>query len=91
MGNKRRQHFQCEDSRGGILAFGVFYNEENAQIAWRDSIGWTQEQIQSLSKLFGIEAGVTCIRLTDGYPKVRPMPGYIYENTELDTIILKEE
>ena len=92
--DKRRQHFQCEDSTGGILAFGVFYNEENVQLAWRQSVGWTQEQYHSIAKMFGVEDGVTCIRLVSTYPHYRPIPVEtdIYDfDDELETIILKED
>ena len=68
MSTKRRQHFQVEDSHGELLAFGVLYDEENVQLAWRKSVGWTQEQHASIAKMFGIEEGVECIRLRPHAP-----------------------
>ena len=90
---KRRQHFQVEDICGDILAFGVLYDEGNVQLAWRHSVGWTQEQHASIATMIGIEAGMKCIRLLPHAPYYRTDDtGTDYtDDMELETIIIKED
>lgn len=68
MEQKRRQPLIAEDAGGNILAMGVLYSESNVQLTWRRSLGWTGEQHQSLTNLFGIEEGVRAIRLVTELP-----------------------
>ena len=84
MDTKRRQYFQCENALGETLALGIFYDEENVQLTWRRSVGFTQEQYHSIAKMFGVEPGVTCVKLV---PQPNPTT---YAHDTLETIVIKE-
>ena len=89
MNTKRRQHFQCEDIDGEILAFGILYDEGNVTLNWRKTTGWTQEQHHSVAKMFGVEDGVTCIRLVSTYPHYRPIPAPDHTEDDFDTVVIE--
>lgn len=65
MNDKRRQRLQVEDAQGNVLALGIYYDEDNVSLTWRRSVGFTQEQHHSISKMFGVEPGATCVRILE--------------------------
>ena len=68
MDSKRRQPFEVRSDSGELLAMGLLYDDGNVQVIWRASVGWTAEQYHSIAQMFGVEVGVTTIRLVDSLP-----------------------
>lgn len=66
MDTKRRVAWQLEDVEGDILATGVLYDEGNVQVFWRADRGYTAEQYNNASYLFGLLPDVAALRVTKG-------------------------
>ena len=70
--NSKLQPIVVEDSSGNTLVIGVHY-DPRVQLVWRKTVGWTRENLSSLSHLFSIEEDVSTFRFPDEipYPPVR--------------------
>ena len=62
---KRRQPFEVRNNNNELLAFGVYYDDDNVQVFWRKTLGWTAEQHHSIAKMFSVEKGATIVKLVD--------------------------
>ena len=69
MDTKRRRYFHLENSDGKRLAYGVLYDEGNAQLLWRDDYGHTAEQYSSINLVLDLVPGIAVLRLESGEAK----------------------